>query len=389
VVVKTRARAAALVVVLLLLVTNTHPRGQPALPPPYLDSSRPVAERVDDLVSRMTLDEKIGQLMNKAPAIERLGIPAYNWWNEALHGVARAGLATVFPQAIGLAATWDTALMRQVATAISDEARAKHHEFARRDKRGLYQGLTFWSPNVNIFRDPRWGRGMETYGEDPYLAGRLAVEFVRGMQGDDPRYLKTVATPKHYAVHSGPEPDRHGFDAIADERDLRDTYLPQFEAAVREGGALSVMCAYNRYLGEPACASPRLLGGILRGEWGFDGYVVSDCDAIDDIFKGHKTVTTAAAAAAVGVKAGCDLNCGRAYEHLGPNDTSIATVDADGVALAAIQGLNQKLVAANREKEARIGKLTQALRELTTAKDAQLRKLERELAIIKTKLGIK
>jgi beta-glucosidase len=264
----------------------------------------------------MTLEEKALQLQHQAPAIERLGIPEYNWWNECLHGVARAGRATVFPQAIGLAATWDAELLHRVATAISDEARAKHHDFARRGKRGLYEGLTFWSPNINIFRDPRWGRGMETYGEDPFLAGTLAVAFVRGLQGDDPWWLKTVATPKHFAVHSGPESGRHTFDAVIDERDLRETYLPQFEMAVREGGAMSVMCAYNRLLGEPACASGLLLGGVLRGEWGFGGYVVSDCDAIDDMLSTHKLVPTAAAAAARGLRGGCDLNCGTAYAAL-------------------------------------------------------------------------
>jgi beta-glucosidase len=282
----------------------------------WLDPSRPIEDRVSDLMSRMSLEEKVSQMMNHSAAVPRLGIPEYDWWNEGLHGVARAGLATVFPQAIGLAATWDTSLMRKVATAISDEARAKHHEFEREGKRGLYQGLTFWSPNINIFRDPRWGRGMETYGEDPYLAARLAVEFVRGMQGDDPRYLKTVATPKHYAVHSGPEPDRHTFDAEVDERDLRDTYLPQFEAAITEGGAFSVMCAYNRYAGEACCASTKLLDDILRKEWSFAGYVVSDCGAIDDIYRTHKLAASAAQAAALAVKAGCDLNCGSTYAQL-------------------------------------------------------------------------
>jgi beta-glucosidase len=262
--------------------------------PLYTDPAAPVADRVRDLVSRMTLAEKVSQLQHDAPAIPRLNVPAYNWWSEGLHGVARAGRATVFPQAIGLAASWDTALLRQVATAISDEARAKHHDFARRGKRGIYEGLTFWSPNINIFRDPRWGRGMETYGEDPHLAGRLAVEFVKGLQGDDPVYLKTIATPKHFAVHSGPESSRHTFDAVIDQRDLRDTYLPQFEMAVRDGGALSVMCAYNRYLGDPACASPLLLDQILRTEWAFGGYVVSDCDSVWDIYKTHKLVQTAA-----------------------------------------------------------------------------------------------
>jgi len=251
-----------------------------------------------------------------APAIERLGIPKYNWWNECLHGVGRAGVATVFPQAIGLAATWNTELMYRVAVAISDEARAKHHEALRQSIREIYTGLTFWSPNINIFRDPRWGRGQETYGEDPYLTARMGVAFVKGLQGDDPRYLKLVATPKHYAVHSGPEPDRHHFDARADERDLRETYLPAFKACVKEAKAVSVMGAYNRTNGEPCCASPTLLENILRQEWGFDGYVVSDCWAILDIYQHHKVVETAEEAAALAVKAGCDLNCGTTYPAL-------------------------------------------------------------------------
>jgi beta-glucosidase len=284
--------------------------------PVYMNPDLPIEERVANLVSQMTLEEKVSQLVNDAPAIERLGIPRYNWWNECLHGVARAGLATVFPQAIGLAATWDDALIFHIATAISDEARAKHHEFVRRGKRGIYEGLTFWSPNINIFRDPRWGRGMETYGEDPFLTGSLAVRFIRGLQGNDPRYLKVVATAKHYAVHSGPEPTRHTFDAVVDATDLWMTYLPQFEASVREAHAFSVMCAYNRLDGEACCASPRLLDTILRREWGFDGYVVSDCGAISDIYQTHKIVQTAPEAAALGVKAGCDLECGSVYESL-------------------------------------------------------------------------
>jgi beta-glucosidase len=289
--------------------------GQPASRPTYLNPAAPLEARLADLVGRLTLEEKISQMVNDAPAIDRLGIPAYNWWNECLHGVARAGRATVFPQAIGLAAAWDADLMERVATAISDEARAKHHEFVRRGKRGIYQGLTFWSPNVNIFRDPRWGRGQETYGEDPYLTGRLGAAFVRGLQGADARYLKTVSTPKHFAVHSGPESIRHVFDAVVDERDLRETYLPQFEACVR-AGAFSVMCAYNRFMGQACCGSPRLLTEILRGEWGFQGYVVSDCGAIEDMLQGHKLVETEAEAAALGLKSGCDLSCGREYASL-------------------------------------------------------------------------
>lgn len=286
--------------------------------PVYRDLNRSFEERAADLVARMTLEEKVAQLGNDAPAIPRLDVPAYEWWNEALHGVARAGSATVFPQAIGLAATFDTRLMREVATAISDEARAKHHEFVRRGKRGRYQGLTFWSPNINIFRDPRWGRGHETYGEDPYLTARMGVEFVKAMQGDDPKYRKVDATAKHFAVHSGPEATRHHFDARPDERDLYETYLPAFQALVQEGKVAAVMGAYNRVNGESASASPRLLQQILREDWGFRGYVVSDCDSIEDIFLHHKIVDTAEKAAALGIRNGCDLDCGKTYAALVP-----------------------------------------------------------------------
>jgi beta-glucosidase len=284
--------------------------------PPYMNPDLPVAERVNDLVAQMTLEEKISQTLNNAPAIERLGIPAYEWWNEALHGVARAGVATVFPQAIGLAAMWDEKHLYTVATAISDEARAKHHEFVRQGRRGRYQGLTFWSPNINIFRDPRWGRGMETYGEDPYLTGRLGVAFIRGLQGDDPEYFKVIATSKHFAVHSGPEPARHVFDAQASDRDLYETYLPHFRATVMDGNVYSFMGAYNRFRGESASAHQFLLGDLLRGRWGFEGYVVSDCGAIRDIYANHKIVATAEEAAALGIQRGCDLNCGNAYQSL-------------------------------------------------------------------------
>src|SRR5437764_2793190 len=289
--------------------------GQTSLPP-YQNPSLPIERRVNDLVSRMTLEEKVSQMMNAAPAIERLDIAAYEWWNEALHGVARAGYATVFPQAIGLAATWDTGLMHQVADVISTEARAKHHEFIRHNQHARYEGLTFWSPNINIFRDPRWERGQETYGEDPFLTSRLGVAFVKGLQGDDPRYFKVIATPKHYAVHSGPEPERHRFDATAYERDLRETYLPAFRATIVEGHADSVMCAYNRTNTEPCCANKRLMTDILRKEWGFDGYVVSDCGAISDIWKGHKFAKSESQASAMAVKAGTDLACGREYSSL-------------------------------------------------------------------------
>jgi beta-glucosidase len=284
--------------------------------PDYKNETLPVAQRVHDLVSKMTLAEKVSQMKDVAPAIDRLGVPAYNWWNEALHGVARSGLATVFPQAIGLAATWDDSLMYHTATVISDEARAKYQENLRQDKHDRYGGLTFWSPNINLFRDPRWGRGQETYGEDPFLTGRMAVQFIHGMQGDDPKYLKTVATVKHFAVHSGPEPSRHTFDAVVSDRDLRESYLPHFEAGIREGGAFSVMCAYNRIDGSPACGSDMLLKQILRDEWGFQGYVVSDCGAINDIYQGHKVVVTAPQAAALGARTGADLECGTVYNNL-------------------------------------------------------------------------
>jgi beta-glucosidase len=311
---KNHCRAAACLLLLLVCRLPALPQSRSELPP-YKNPSLPVERRIADLVSRMTLEEKVSQMMNKAAAIERLDIPAYDWWNEALHGVARAGTATVFPQAIGLAATWDTDLMRRVADAISTEARAKYNEAQRRGERGRYKGLTFWSPNINIFRDPRWGRGQETYGEDPYLTSRLGVAFVKGLQGDDPKYLKVVSTPKHYAVHSGPEPERHSFDAVASERDMRETYLPAFRATVVEGHAEGVMCAYNRTNGEPACAN-KYLSNVLRREWSFKGHVVSDCGAIEDIYKGHHFVKTEAEASAVAVKAGTDLSCGGEYKSL-------------------------------------------------------------------------
>ncbi|MCX6254048.1 MAG: glycoside hydrolase family 3 C-terminal domain-containing protein, partial [Bacteroidia bacterium] len=266
-------------------------------------------------VSRMTLQEKADQLLYTAPAIPRLGVPAYNWWNEALHGVARSGYATVFPQAITIANSWDEGLLFNVANAISDEARAKYHEFQRRGKTDIYQGLTFWSPNINIFRDPRWGRGHETYGEDPFLTGRMGYEFVRGMQGDDPKYLKTVATAKHFAVHSGPEPLRHSFNAKVSEIDLRETYLPAFRALVMDAGVYSVMGAYNMFRDYPCCASP-ILYGILRNEWGFKGYIVSDCWAITDFYRFTHFAKDAAEAAAQAVKAGTDLECGSDYKNL-------------------------------------------------------------------------
>jgi beta-glucosidase len=293
--------------------SNPSSAGPTAGTPIFPDPGRPIEERVNDLVSRMTIDEKVSQLGSQAPAIEHLGIPQYNWWNEALHGVARAGIATVFPQVIGFASTWNPDLIRRMAVVISDEGRAKHHESARNGIRDLYTGLTFFCPNVNIFRDPRWGRGQETYGEDPYLTSRLAVNFIQGLQGEDPHYLKAVATPKHYAVHSGPEKKRHYFNAVVSQRDLRMTYLPAFEACIMEGKAGSIMGAYNRVNGEACCASPTLLQKILREEWQFDGYVVSDCGAVDDIYSNHMLVKSPEAAAALAVKNGCDLECGCTY----------------------------------------------------------------------------
>jgi beta-glucosidase len=293
------------------------PAPQPAPAAPYTNPDVDFEKRARDLVSRMTVEEKVSQLMNQAPAIPRLGVPEYEWWNECLHGVARAGVATVFPQAIGLAATFDAPLVHEMAKVVADEARAKHHQFLRQGKHGRYQGLTFWSPNINIFRDPRWGRGQETYGEDPFLTGRMGVAFVTGLQGDDPRYYEVVATAKHYAVHSGPEPERHHFDARPTGRDLWETYLPAFRDLVRVGGVASVMSAYNRVDGESATASRRLLAEILRQQWGFDGYVVSDCGAVDDIFMRHKLVATAEEASALALTRGCDLECGSTYKALG------------------------------------------------------------------------
>jgi beta-glucosidase len=283
---------------------------------PLWNPDLPLAERLADLLSRLTPEEKAAQLLHQAPAIPRLGIPPYNWWSEGLHGVARAGVATVFPQAIGMAATWNAPLLGEVARVVSDEARAKHHAYASEHDYGYYKGLTFWSPNINIFRDPRWGRGHETYGECPFLTASLGVSFVRGLQGDDPSYLKLVATAKHYAVHSGPEGLRHGFDARVTSKDLFETYLPAFHRLVSEGRVEGVMTAYNRVNGEPCSASPTLIGGILRGAWGFQGHVVSDCWALRDIHEQHHVTPGPVESAALALRAGCDLNCGCTYEHL-------------------------------------------------------------------------
>jgi beta-glucosidase len=284
--------------------------------PAYQNTNLPFEERARDLEQRMTLEEKVSQLGHTSDAIQRLGIPEYNWWNEGLHGVARAGIATVFPQAIGLAATFDDALLFQDAAAISTEFRAKYNENKGKDgSTAWYKGLTVWSPNINIFRDPRWGRGQETYGEDPYLTSRMGLAFVKGLQGDDPKYLKIVATPKHFAVHSGPEATRHEVDVPVSAHDMEDTYLPAFRATVMDAGAQSVMCAYNSVNGQPACANKVLLRDHLRGAWKFQGYVVSDCAAIEDISARHKFKPTPEEGVAAAIEAGTDLICGSPNSH--------------------------------------------------------------------------
>ncbi len=306
-------RLAALLFVSVLV--NSSALGQTAKPAPYLDPSLPTQQRVDDLVSRMTLDEKVAQLINTTPAIPRLGVPAYDYWSEGLHGIARSGYATLFPQAIGMAATWDTPLINQVSTVISTEARAKYNEAVRNNVHSIYYGLTIWSPNINIFRDPRWGRGQETYGEDPFLTARLGVAFVEGLQGDDRNYFRTIATPKHYAVHSGPESTRHSADIDPTPHDLWDTYLPAFRATIVDAKAYSIMCAYNAVDKYPACANKMLLQSILRGDWKFQGFVTSDCGAVDDFFeaKAHHTSPDKDAATVAGIEAGTDTNCGTTY----------------------------------------------------------------------------
>lgn len=286
---------------------------------PYQNPKLPVEQRAADLVSRMTLAEKVAEMTNSSAAIPRLEVPSYNWWNEGLHGVARSGYATMFPQAIGMAATWDAPLIKDVATVISTEARAKNNEALRHDNHSIYYGLTFWSPNINIFRDPRWGRGQETYGEDPFLTSQLGVNFVEGMQGDNPKYYRVIATPKHFAVHSGPESERHRFDVQPSPHDLWDTYMPAFRATIVDGKADSIMCAYNAVDGQPACGSDLLLKTILRGYWNFQGYVTSDCGAVADFWEktAHHTSPDSEHASADALLHGTDTNCGRNYANLG------------------------------------------------------------------------
>jgi beta-glucosidase len=296
--------------------------------PLYLDPAQPVEVRVNDLVSRMTLEEKISQLVNQSREIPRLQVPTYDWWSEALHGVAGPGIATVFPEPIGLAATFDAPLIHQMGAAIGTEGRAKHNIAVRAGRRDLLEGLDFWSPNINIARDPRWGRNQETYGEDPFLTGRMGVAFVTGMQGDDPKYLRVIATPKHFAVHSGPEPVRHTINVVVSKHDMEDTYLPAFRAAVVEGHAGSVMCSYNSVNGEPACANTFLLQNQLRGAWKFDGYVVTDCDAVDEILSTHHFTRTIAEAAAISMKAGVDNECVDSYAKATDNSDYVKYLDA-------------------------------------------------------------
>jgi beta-glucosidase len=336
-----------LTIVLLLLIGSAS-FGQAPGNAPYQDPSLTPERRAEDLVSRMTLEEKILQMQNSAPAIPRLGVGVFNYWNEALHGVA-SGRATVFPEPIGLGASFDIGLVHRIADAISTEARAKYHEAQRHDpipevppgnSPGRIAWLTYWSPNINIFRDPRWGRGQETYGEDPFLTSRMGVAFVTGMQGDDPHYLKVVATPKHYAVHSGPEPLRHAFDVKVSESDMVNTYLPAFRAAIVEGKADSIMCVYNRVDGVPGCASADLLQKRLRDQWGFQGFVVSDCGAVGDIYRSHKYVATQGEAEVAAVKAGTDLTCGGEYRSL------IEEVKAGHIAEAEITRAAERLFVA-------------------------------------------
>jgi len=313
--------------------------------------------KIKELISQMTVEEKVSQLLYKSEAIPRLGIPEYNWWNECLHGVARAGIATVFPQAIAMAATFDDALIKQIADAISDEARAKHNEAVKQGNRGQYWGLSFWTPNINIFRDPRWGRGQETYGEDPYLTSQIGLAFVRGLQGEDPENLKLAACAKHYAVHSGPEKDRHTFNAIPTKKDLFETYLPAFKALV-EAGVESVMGAYNRTLGEACCASNLLIKDILRGRWGFKGHVVSDCWAIRDFHEYHKITKTPEESAALALNAGCDLNCGCTYPMLTVAfKKGLVTEEAINTAITRVLRTRFKLGMFDPPKKSRWGKL--------------------------------
>ena len=316
------------VLVLSVCVVAVAQAPTPPADPPYLNPALPVDQRVEDLVTRMTLEEKASQLVNQARAIPRLQVPAYDYWSEALHGVANEGIATVFPQAIALSSTWDERLLHNVATVIGTEARAKHHEAVRQDRHNIFEGLTFWSPNINIFRDPRWGRGQETYGEDPFLTAHMGVAFVTGLQGDNPKYLRVVSTPKHFAGHSGPESTRHGADVSISKHDEEDTYLPAFRATIVEGHAASTMCAYNSINGQPACANEFLLHDQLRGAWRFNGFVVSDCGAVIDIWSGHHYAKTKQEAAAISLRTGMDNECIDFTQKIPDNSDYVKYLDA-------------------------------------------------------------
>ncbi|MDR0784841.1 MAG: glycoside hydrolase family 3 C-terminal domain-containing protein [Treponema sp.] len=344
-------------------------------------------ERIKNLITDMTLEEKVSQLTYTSAAIPRLGIPEYNWWNECLHGVARAGLATVFPQAIALAATFDEDFVGRVASAISDEARAKYNEAVKRGNRGQYWGLTFWTPNVNIFRDPRWGRGQETYGEDPYLTGRIGLAFMKGLQGDDPDRLKVAACAKHFAVHSGPENLRHVFDAHVSKKDLFETYLPAFKLLV-ENGVEAVMGAYNRTLGEPCCGSFYLLKEILRDKWGFKGHVVSDCWAVRDFHENHKVTATPEASASLALSAGCDLNCGCTYPALtAAYKQGLVTEEQIDTALTRILRTRFKLGMFDKPKEDRYANLNGDIVNCEKHRQLALEAAQKSIVLLKNDNG--
>jgi beta-glucosidase len=344
--------------------------------------------KIKDLISQMTLEEKVSQLSYTSAAIPRLGIPEYNWWNECLHGVARAGTATVFPQAIALAATFDEDFVRETANAISDEARAKYNEAIKQGNRGQYWGLTFWTPNINIFRDPRWGRGQETYGEDPFLTSRIGLALVRGLQGDDPENLKLAACAKHYAVHSGPEKFRHTFDAQVNKKDLFETYLPAFKALV-DAGVESVMGAYNRTLGEPCCGSYYLLKEILRERWGFKGHVVSDCWAIRDFHEHHKVTETPEESAALAPNAGCDLNCGCSYpQHTVSFKKGLVTEEAIDTALTRLLRTRFKLGMFDPPESGKYGKLGREVINCEKHRRLALEAAEKSIVLLKNDKGL-
>ncbi|MCL2764812.1 MAG: glycoside hydrolase family 3 C-terminal domain-containing protein [Treponema sp.] len=339
--------------------------------------------KIAELISQMTLEEKISQLLYKSPAIERLGIPEYNWWNECLHGVARAGIATVFPQAIAMAAAFDDALVKEIAAAISDEARAKYNEAVKQGNRGQYWGLTFWTPNINIFRDPRWGRGQETYGEDPYLTARIGLAMVQGLQGEDPENLKLAACAKHYAVHSGPEKDRHTFNAVVTKKDLWETYLPAFKALVN-GGVETVMGAYNRTLDEPCCASNLLIKDILRGKWKFKGHFVSDCWAIRDFHEYHKITQTPEESAALALNAGCDLNCGCTYPFLTvAHKKGLVTEDTINISLARLLRTRFKLGMFDPPGKGKYGKLNRKIINCEKHRKLALKAAHKSIVLLK------